>query len=388
MNVYNENVVRLIRLYLAGTISDEEKVVLERWVEEREENRRFFQEMLRDERFASEFPEFRDIDMEKGWNRFLSRTRARKPKLFTRVFRYVAVVIVPVAIGIAVWLAGEDTASGPERVSEVIHPGMNKATLILSDGVKVSLEEFEKSEIRLDAGRVAHKTGDGLVYENNGNGNKFELKYNVLQIPRGGEFHLTLSDGTRVTLNSATDLRYPEIFDERERRVFLSGEAYFEVATDSTRPFYVMTDEVRVRVYGTSFNVNTRRPEGVQTVLESGKVGIKAIRSGDECVLKPGELACFNPKDGAMAIREVDPRQYLAWVKGIFAFEEETLENIMNTLSLWYDVEVFYQTESVKQLHFSGYLGRYKEIQSIFDIITDATGVLFSVKGRTVVVSR
>ncbi|MBC5623476.1 FecR family protein [Butyricimonas hominis] len=388
MNVYNENIVRLIRLYLAGSISDEEKTVLESWVEEREENRCFFKEMLRDNRFASEFPEFRDIDMEKGWSCFLNRTQVRKPKLFTRVLKYVAAVVIPVAIGLAVWLAGKDVTLAPQQIGGVICPGMNKATLILSDGVKVSLGKSEVREIRLEEGRRVRRTEGGLVYEDGGNGKKIELNYNTLQIPKGGEFHLTLSDGTQVTLNSATDLRYPVIFDENERRVFLSGEAYFEVATDSTRPFYVMTDEVQVQVYGTSFNVNTRRPEGIQTVLESGKVGIKAIRSGNECVLKPGELACFDPKDGSMAIRQVDPRQYLAWVKGVFAFEDETLENIMTTLSLWYDVEVFYQTESVKQLHFSGYLGRYKEIQNIFDVITESTGVLFSVKGRTIVISR
>ena len=181
MNVYNENIVRLIRLYLAGSISDEEKIVLESWVEEREENRCFFKEMLRDNRFTSEFPEFRDIDMEKGWSCFLNRTQVRKSKLFTRVLKYVAAVVIPVAIGLAVWLAGKDVTLDPQQIGGVIYPGMNKAMLILSDGVKVSLGKSEESEIRLEEGRRVRRTDGGLVYEDGGNGKKIELKYKSLE---------------------------------------------------------------------------------------------------------------------------------------------------------------------------------------------------------------
>ena len=166
----------------------------------------------------------------------------------------------------------------------------------------------------------------------------------------------------------------------------MDGEAYFEVQKDSTRPFYVEMDGMQIKVYGTSFNVNTHKEGGIQTVLVEGRVGIKLPNY--EHILSPGSWARFNRERGEIEVRSVDVQQYVAWTKGIFAFEEESLEQIMNTLSLWYDVDVFYETDSVKQLHFSGHLGRYKEIRDILDAITEATGVKFSIKERIIIVTK
>ena len=210
----------------------------------------------------------------------------------------------------------------------------------------------------------------------------------MLRIPKGGEFKLQLADGTRVYLNSATDLRYPVAFTGSERRVYLKGEAYFEVAKDAEHPFIVVTDDVQVRVYGTSFNVNTLGADGVRTVLVEGKVGIRGQDSDREYVLKPNELAFYDWNSRDMKIETVDPDLYTLWRKGIFVFERETLENIMNILSLWYDMEVFFQSESAKQLHFSGHMKRYEQIEDILHAITDATGVVFTINDRTVCVSR
>ena len=134
--------------------------------------------------------------------------------------------------------------------------------------------------------------------------------------------------------------------------------------------------------------MNTHRKGEVQTVLVEGKVGIRLSDSGQEYALKPGELACFNKDSKTVEIRSVNVEQYIAWTRGIFTFEDETLEQIMNTLSLWYNVEVFFQTDEVKRLHFSGHLERYDEIQNILNAITEATDVKFSVKERTIIVSQ
>ena len=143
-----------------------------------------------------------------------------------------------------------------------------------------------------------------------------------------------------------------------------------------------------IRVYGTEFNVNTHLERGVQAVLLSGKVGICDKRHGDEIIMKPGELACGNRKDGEITLRKVDVRQYVAWKDGYFAFENETLEQIMSTLSLWYNVDVFFQAESVKKMIFTGYMKRYSEIDEILRAITDVVGVQFSINDRTIVVSK
>lgn len=199
---------------------------------------------------------------------------------------------------------------------------------------------------------------------------------------------MALADGTVVYLNSATRLKYPVVFNEKERKVYLSGEAYFEVAKDAERPFLVEVANVEVKVYGTSFNVNSYREGNVQTVLVEGSVGVKVLASGVESVIKPGQMAEFKQGNTGVEVREVDVTLYTDWKNGIFRFENQRLEDILTTLSNWYNVDVFYQTSSVKDLHFSGYMERYKEIDTILGAITLSTGVRFSIQGTTIVVSK
>ena len=388
MEIFNEKIVRMIRLYLSGAISEEERQELKFWVEESEGNRRFFEEMKEEGRFAEEFPEFCRIDMEKGWRRFERQIQRERYYLWRRVLKYVAVAVIPVMIGVAIWILNREEEVENRVISEVIEPGQVKATLVLPGGTTLALKGMKQEEIEVGEGLKAKRTSGGLVYDSGIDGKEEKLQYSVLKIPRVGEFHLTLSDGTSVMLNSATNLEYPVRFGKEERKVYLDGEAYFEVKKDSARPFYVEIEGMQVRVYGTSFNVNTRKGNDIQTVLVEGEVSIKLPHSTKEYMLSPGKLARFDRGSGKIEIKSVNVQQYVAWTKGIFTFEEESLEQIMNTLSLWYDVDVFYQTESVKHLHFSGHLGRYKEIQDILDAITEATGVKFTIKERIIIVTK
>ena len=388
MEIFNEKIVRMIRLYLSGAISEEERQELERWIKESERNLRFFEEMKEEGRFAEEFPEFCRIDMEKGWRRFEQQILPNRWSLWKQVLRYAAVIAVPVAIGLSVWLLNQGEKKGSPVVCEAIEPGQVKAMLVLPGGTTLALKDMKQKEIEVGEGLKATQTSAGLVYDTGIDEKEEKLQYSMLKIPRGGEFNLTLSDGTNIILNSATNLKYPVRFGREERRVYLEGEAYFEVKKDSTRPFCVEIEGMQVQVYGTSFNVNARKGEDVQTILVEGEVGIKLPNSMKEYMLSPGKLAHFDRGTGKVQIKSVNVQQYVAWTKGIFTFEEESLEQIMNTLSLWYDVDVFYQTESVKQLHFSGHLGRYKEIQDILGAITEATGVKFTIKERIIIVTK
>lgn len=388
MEIFNAEIVGLIRLYLLGSISEQEWEKLEQWVEADDGNRRFFEDMKSDGRFAEEFPEFCEIDMEKGWKRFEQQVQRSRRYSWRRALKYAAAIVIPVALGFSVWFLNRGEQVESPVVSGLIEPGQVKATLVLPGGTTLALKDVKQEEIEVDEGLKAKRTGAGLVYDSTAVAKEEELKYNTLKIPRGGEFRLTLSDGTSVVLNSATNLKFPVTFGKGERKVYLDGEAYFEVKKDSTRPFYVEMEGMQVQVYGTSFNVNTRKGSEVQTVLVEGRIGIKLTDLNHEYMLCPGTLLCFDQENRTVKTKSVDASQYVAWTKGIFTFEEESLEQIMNTLSLWYDVDVFYQTESVKQLHFSGHLGRYKEIQDILDAITEATGVKFSIKGRTIMVAK
>ena len=144
---------------------------------------------------------------------------------------------------------------------------------------------------------------------------------------------------------------------------------------------------MKIKVYGTSFNVNTHYAGLVQTVLVEGKIGISTPASEVEYKVMPGELALYRSENKTVDINDVDVRPYVAWKDRVFMFENMSLENIMTTLSLWYDVDVFYQTSSLRNLHFTGHLGRYEDITTILDAISEVTRVEFFVKGRTVIVS-
>ena len=384
---YKNEIGHLLQKYFSGTIMPDEQRLLDSWMKEKEEHKQLFDRLRKDTRFAEEYGIFREVDTTRAWETFRVKNGLRRQRRMTTWIKYVAVIALPLLVA-GVWLlyprGGEQSipvAQNTKIVKREVSP-----VLEVVGGGKVILEKEKDKMIEAGRGVDVQQSSGMLVYSDSVVSEYVDT--NVLRIPKGGEFKLQLADGTRVYLNSATDLRYPVAFTGPERRVYLKGEAYFEVAKDVEHPFIVVTDDVQVRVYGTSFNVNTLGADGVRTVLVEGKVGIRGQDLDREYVLKPNELAFYDRNSRDMKIETVDPDLYTLWRKGIFVFERETLENIMNTLSLWYDMEVFFQSESAKQLHFSGHMKRYEQIEDILHAITDATGVVFTINDRTVCVSR
>lgn len=384
---YKNEIGHLLQKYFSGTIMPDEQRLLDSWMKEKEEHKQLFDRLRKDTRFAEEYGIFREVDTTRAWETFRVKNGLRRQRRMTTWIKYAAVIALPLLIA-GVWLlfprGGE--RSIPVAQNTKIVKREESPVLEVVGGGKVILEKEKDKMIEAGRGVDIQQSSGMLVYSDSVVSEYVDT--NVLRIPKGGEFKLQLADGTRVYLNSATDLRYPVAFTGPERRVYLKGEAYFEVAKDVEHPFIVVTDDVQVRVYGTSFNVNTLGADGVRTVLVEGKVGIRGQDLDREYVLKPNELAFYDRNSRDMKIETVDPDLYTLWRKGIFVFERETLENIMNTLSLWYDMEVFFQSESAKQLHFSGHMKRYEQIEDILHAITDATGVVFTINDRTVCVSR
>ena len=384
---YKNEIGHLLQKYFSGTIMPDEQRLLDSWMKEKEEHKQLFDRLRKDTRFAEEYGIFREVDTTRAWETFRVKNGLRRQRRMTTWIKYAAVIALPLLIA-GVWLlfprGGE--RSIPVAQNTKIVKREESPVLEVVGGGKVILEKEKDKMIEAGRGVDVQQSSGMLVYSDSVVSEYVDT--NVLRIPKGGEFKLQLADGTRVYLNSATDLRYPVAFTGPERRVYLKGEAYFEVAKDVEHPFIVVTDDVQVRVYGTSFNVNTLGADGVRTVLVEGKVGIRGQDLDREYVLKPNELAFYDRNSRDMKIETVDPDLYTLWRKVIFVFERETLENIMNTLSLWYDMEVFFQSESAKQLHFSGHMKRYEQIEDILHAITDATGVVFTINDRTVCVSR
>lgn len=269
--------------------------------------------------------------------------------------------------------------------TERIVPGV-KAELILSTGERVVLNQQCVSIEGVNETGIQNDSVTGLNYTTakvQGEG----MIYNTMRIPVGGFYQLALSDGSKVWLNSMTEFRFPVAFTGEERKVYLTGEAYFEVAPNSKHPFIVVTEEgMEVKVYGTEFNMNTYQHGVVQTVLVSGKVGIRVNATGKEVMLAPRQMAEYSEKTGMVRVEDTDPYRYIAWKDGEFVFERETIEEIMERLGRWYDVKVFYENESLKQKRFTGVISRYEDIEQVLRLIEGPTTLRFEVKGNVVTV--
>ena len=271
----------------------------------------------------------------------------------------------------------------------VMQPGTSKAILTMADGEKVMLDRERKLDIQLNERMRVASNGQGIVYEENGKGVVKE-EYNKLVTPIGGEYRLTLSDGTKVFLNAASELKYPVEFMGDRRVVDLDGEAYFEVHKDNQRPFVVRTKGAEVCVLGTSFNVNTYGDDGrIYTTLVNGSVRVLSVKNGQEKVLTPGMQGVMNMQTGQLMVREVDVESYVAWREGRFVFRTMTLDLIMQQLQRWYDFEVFYQNLELKDYEFRGVIKRDMDLDKVLSVIKATTNVDFEVKGKvTTIIKR
>ena len=386
---YSDRIVRLLQLYLLGDITEEERQELEDWCEEAPRNRKLFEQICQEDLFSKERYVYEKIHDTKAFSVFEKRVRKVSSRSIGNWWKYAAVLLFPILV-VGSWKLMHETEQVSIVASSVapIQPGCSQAVLVLDDGRKVFLKEEEEGVISEDKEITVTGEKDRLVYTSSEGKNVDEIRFNELEVPRGGEYKVRLADGTLVYLNSATRMKYPVKFDEKERKVYLSGEAYFEVAKDPERPFFVEMEGVEVRVYGTSFNVNTHQEGNIQTVLVKGSIGVKVLSSGMESVIRPGQMAEFKQGNTKVDVKDVNVAVYTDWKDGIFRFENQRLEDILTVLSNWYDVDIFYQTVSVKELHFSGYMERYKDVSVILEAITLSTGVTFSIQGKTIIVSK
>ena len=374
----------LILKVLDGIATPDEIQALARWMETDPSNEVYFNQLKKAWNLTSgPIPSEERVEHELG--NYMEYIRSKHQKYsIGLLLKYAAIVMIPL-LSVICWLQLEkDEIPSQMAVGNPgIIPGEHKAMLITAQGQTIALLPSQERDICVQEDFVVKNGQAGIVYQDSKKAVS-TLQYNTLKTPRGGEYTVVLSDGTKVYLNAASELKYPVQFDSKKRQVHLSGEAYFEVARDTNRPFYVVTDAVRVKVYGTEFNVNTYGIGGTQTTLVSGKVGIRGKSSGQEYMMEPLQLAEFDVNGEFKGIRNVNVRTYK---EGFFVFENEGLEDILNRLSRWYDVDVFYGSEKVKGYHFTGHMEKYEDVEIILNAISKMVGVHFTIKDRTIVVT-
>lgn len=216
-----------------------------------------------------------------------------------------------------------------------------------------------------------------------------KITYHTLTVPKGCEFSLTLSDGSRVWLNAGSKLKYPEVFAGDHREVYLEGEAYFEVARNEQASFSVYTRDMNLQVLGTSFNIKAY-PDETETVttLLSGSIEQHYPSSRQTLKLLPSQQSHFDCHTGNLQILEADPEEVLAWKNGKFIARDKTLEEIFRELTRWYDFEVVFTRPALRQLRFHLHTNRYASIREILDNLQSTNGIHFSYIGNKIYISQ
>lgn len=380
MKIYKEMPSLLSKAFL-GTLSEEEKRVLQQWREECSENERLYESVMNAEYIVQKSQEVARINIVNGYMNVLQKRKHNaRVRRIRRIVSIAAGVVLPL-LAVVLWYGTRGkTGNVPEQVASVIRHGGIKAELVLADGTTRILSSEVTDSLLVQQGANIVVQNQGVSYRENSS--VVEEHYNTLRVPRGGEYSITLSDGTVVYLNSESELRYPVKFVGEDRRVYLSGEAYFDVTQDKAHPFIVDVKNSTVRVLGTSFDVRAYADENeVLTTLVQGSVRFSA--GNKSVILKPGEQAVLD-KSGRVENRKVDTYLYTAWKDGVFAFKKQRLEEIMKVVARWYDVNVFWENASQKEVTFTGKMKRYDDFSKVVEILEMTGNTEFVVKENNI----
>ena len=378
-------IAHLIEEEFAGVITKENQARLEQWRVESPAHAKEYDEIRTYIMTGNEHREKGKQTVKNEWRKF-ERVYFRKYVIWKRIGRCVAIMVIPLLV-CGYFVSSEWKSSEVTIIDNVeIVPGTGRAQLIMADGRFLKLEQKENMKLDLPGVKIV-ATEKKIVYRaiEEETSTPKEEEYNTLVVPRGGEYMVELSDGTKVWLNSDSELRFPITFVGDRRNVEIEGEAYFEVAKDEGKPFHVLAKGVDIKVLGTSFNVMTYRGRTITTLVE-GKV---CLTYKDESVLMvPDRQAEVIAETGKILMREVDARNFTLWKDGVFYFENAALETIAERLSQWYDVNIVFNDEALKKLRYSVEMKRYNNIQDLLTKIEKTQKVKFLIQGKSIYIHK
>ncbi|WP_282037489.1 FecR family protein [Saccharicrinis aurantiacus] len=311
---------------------------------------------------------------------------------FNRVrlsFQKIAAVVIPAIIILGASLLLWDSTPKQTTIvkSEEIKPVSNKAILLLDNGQSVQLDDIEQGVISESDGTLISNDKGLIKYDQS---NKIAQKtiYNTIKVPRGGEYQLVLADGTKVWLNSDSEIKYPVQFAGNTREVWISGELYFDVHPDKNKPFKISANGVGIEVLGTEFNVEAyKEDQDIITTLIEGSVKV-TTESNNGLIMKPNDQVVFNRTDQSIEINQVNARNMSLWKDGVFYADAEPLSEIMERLARWYNVDVSYDSPMLKTKRFSIEVKRYEDISKVLHILAATQKVDFDVEGNKVIVMK
>lgn len=374
-----QRIEELYNKYLDNTISDSEKQELFRLMREADDARlaeladSYLQEQEREDLTYLQPDTDRILH---GIKEHIARQERQSGKTIP-LRRIITVAATAVLIGLVayyIYKTSNDSQQQPIAgiYGEEVAPGGNRATITLSDGTVVELDQ-NQSGVIANGTKLSYADGAQVMKTTP------EIEYATLSTPRGGQYQLTLPDGSKVWLNAASSITYPVKFEGKQRIVKLQGEAYFDVTTNQTKPFIVESKDQQVIVTGTEFNISTYADESTSaTTLIEGKVQITGSHSGKTATLAPGQQAISG--GNGIEIQTVDTDIYTAWKDNYFVFERMELHTILRQLARWYDVQVDYTDIPNETL--SARVRRDKNISSVLTAISKTTGLNFYINER------
>lgn len=346
----HKNINELAARRIAGIESNAESAELDSMLRESAENSQRYEQLMDSDEFSKLYKLYSSMDKKRAWSKFSKAHFSHRPSLAT-VLRYAAMFAVPLVAAAALWLfIGRNER--PQMTAEA-RAAMNKS---IAAGKQKAILTTEKAA---------------------------EDKDLSLRTYPSSEYWITLEDGTIVHLNNNTTLNYPEHFAADSRTVRLSGEAFFQVAKDSKRPFRVLTPDGTITQRGTTFNVDTRGEEGTEVVLVEGSVSIEAS-NGSSLSMKPSTLALLPKTKSEPSLTPVNVNPRIAWNSGRFAFDDCTLEHIMDVVSEWYGLAVCFDSPETRSVRFTGDIDRYESVAPLLDAIRAATELTITLEGRKI----
>ncbi|MGN6421212.1 MAG: FecR family protein [Pseudobacter sp.] len=401
----------LIERYLDESITATDKALLANMLNEEQHANAFrsiLEEELRNGRFELEPDEAAGLaireqvlqQMREGIDEPESESVPIVPLRRIRPWYWAAAgAIILAGAGMFYFSMDNKTEKAPAAAVAVDIPaGKEGAILTLADGSQLVLDSMKNGKIADQNGSSIHLSNGSMTYQaKEGADNK--IVYNTMTTPKGRQFQFTLPDGTKIWLNAASSIRYPTTFKAKQRQVYISGEAYFDVAKDVSKPFIVSVDkQVEIQVLGTAFNINAYSNEGdIRTTLEDGMVKVKNISQGipeavnKELVLKPGQQAIVSTGNNSLSPaitleQDADIEKITAWKKGIFNFEGLSLVQVMKELERWYDIDVVYEGKP-PVIRFYGKMGKDLSLKDLLEAL-DKSKVKFELNGKTLTVKQ
>jgi transmembrane sensor len=378
---YTQHILQIIEHLQCGSATPEQIRELDEWYEQSATDELYAEGMSSSEKLEAKHRMIHAIN-----NKILSaQSPVQQVSLYQYITKYsIAAAVLIIAFAGIIFYQQQKHNIVIKTAQTPIVPGRNKAVLTLGNGEKISLTDASDGQIATQSGIKIVKTKSGqLIYEISGKPESNKVEYNTIEAPVGGQWQVILPDHSRVWLNALSSISYPTRFTNAERRVKVTGEAYFEIAHDKEMPFRVQSKGQTVEVLGTHFNVAAYNDEKImKTTLLEGSVMISS--HGRTALLLPGQQAQVDNKSMNVT-SNIDMDDVIAWKNGYFKFNEN-VESIMNKISRWYNVEVIYEYKPDTKIGFGGEISRNRDLKEVLKTIEYSGKVHFRTEGRRIIV--